>query len=616
VLIGPAVVYRFGKFTFDVGVGELRRDGATVHLQPQPLELLLALLRRPGQIVTREELRSSLWTAGTHVEFDDALNHAMRRLRSVLGDTVQEPRCIETIPRRGYRFLLPVEEIAPARPSAAGPALRDWRRWKLAAGGLLLAAMTLASVFLVRGLRPPARIGSLAVLPFANLSGDPGQEYLADGMTDTLTAELSQIGSLRVTSRTSAMQYKLSKKPLPQIARELGVDGAIEGSVVRSGGRLRITVQLIDARSDAHIWARSYERDLRDVLAIQSDIALAIARGLHAELTPGERSRVAASRTVNPEAFDLYVQGRYWWSKRTPDGIAKALDFFRRSIVADPHYAAAYSGLADALRLSIPLGFLPPTDDVRNQWREAARTAVRLDESSSEAHTSLAAVYQRDTEWAQAEAEYRRALELDPNYAVAHHWYAGYLISFGRLDEALRHAVTAQQLDPLYLPCALTRANVLRQLGRLDDADAQLQRALRIDPDFLMGHCMLRGIREDQGRYPEAIDEAERCSTPATREQDRARAALLRAAFRQGGSRGYWSRQLKFGQEDLGNRGQGGEQAIVLAYAHLGDAEQALAGLARFECREMSLLLHEPVMKPFRSDSRYQQFLRCLHLQP
>jgi TolB-like protein/DNA-binding winged helix-turn-helix (wHTH) protein/Tfp pilus assembly protein PilF len=615
VLTGQKVVYRFGEFTLDAGSGELRRGGATVHLQPQPLELLLALLRRPGQIVTREELQRSLWTAGTYVEFDDALNHAVRRLRAVLDDAGQEPRCIETVPRRGYRFLVPVEEIAPAALAAA-PSLRNWRRWRLAAGGALLAAMTLAGIFLARGLHPTVRLGSLAVLPFANLSGDPGQEYLADGMTDTLTAELSQIGSLRIISRTSAMQYKLSKKPLPQIARELRVDGAVEGSVLRSGRRLRVTVQLIDARSDTHLWARSYECDAGDVLAIQSDIALAIAHSLSARLTPAERSRVAASRTVNPEAFDLYVQGRYWWSKRSPDGIAKALGLFRRSIAADPHYAAAYSGLADALRLSIPFGVLSPTDEVRNQWREAASTAVRLDESSSEAHTSLAAVYQRDREWARADAEYRRALELNPNYAVAHHWYAGFLIPFGRLDEALHHAVIAQELDPLYLPCVLTRANVLRQLGRPDEADAQLQRALRIDPDFLMGHCMLRGIREDQGRYPEAADEAERCSTLATRDQDRARAALLRAAFRDGGARGYWSQQLKFGREDLRNRQQGAEQAIVLAYAHLGDAERALAWLPRFECRKMVLLLHEPVMKPFRSDPRYRQFLRCLHYGP
>jgi TolB-like protein/DNA-binding winged helix-turn-helix (wHTH) protein len=614
-----STLYRFGEFALDTQSGELRRNGCTVRLQPQPLQVLLLLIQHSGQIVTRDQLQTSLWEQGTYVEFEDALNHAIRRLRTALGDTADVPQYIETVPRRGYRFIVPVEtgtaETAGVPPPVA-PATSPWRRlWWYAAAAALCCALATMIVFRMLTAHPLPKINSIAVLPFTNLSGDPQQEYFVDGVTDTLTAELSQISSLRVISRTSAMHYKGSKEPVPKIARELGVDGILEGSVARSGNRIRVTAQLIYAPSDSHLWARSYERDVHDVLSLQSELTLAIADGVRAQVTAEEKSRLAHLPGVAPEAYDLYIQGRYWWGKRNQEGTRKAIECFQHAIALDPNYAIAYSGLADALRLATAFQVLP-REGVKERQKAAAETAVRLDEQSAEAHTSLAAVYQAELQWERAELEYRRAIKLNPNYAVAHHWYAGQLLLQSRLDEAMPQAIAAQQLDPLYFPVALTRAEILRLLGNLDAADAQLQRVLQIDPDFLMAHCLRRSLREDQGRFPEAIDEDERCSLPADQKEQHERAVALRAAWAQGGARGYWTQRLRFGQEDF-RRQQDGEFEIIRSYAHLGDKEQALTWLAQGDCRKMiGVGLHEPVMQEYRSDPRFQRFLRCLNLEP
>jgi TolB-like protein/DNA-binding winged helix-turn-helix (wHTH) protein/tetratricopeptide (TPR) repeat protein len=615
------MLYRFGEFVLDAESGELRRNGDTVQLQPQTLSVLLALLSRPEKIVGREVLQKAVWAEDTFVAFEDALNHAIRRLRSVLGDTAQVPKYIQTVPRRGYKFMLPVETDSPPAGRApvegitAEPLQRGRVRWRwyfgIAASCLVIAA---GIVYSIRAHRASPQIQSIAVLPFADYSGDPQQEYFADGVADTLIANLSQIRSLRVISRTSAMRYKGAKKPVPEIARELGVDGIIEGSVMRDGNRIRVTVQLIHAPSDTHLWAKSYECNLRDVLSLQSEVTLAIAEGVRARINAEEKARLARSHSVNPEAYDFYMQGRYWWSKRNQQGIRKAINCFQRSIEADPGFALAYSGLADALRFAVVFNVFAGTEELRARQTAAAQTAVALDGDSAEAHTSLGAVHEAGLRWPQAEAEYLRALALNPNYAVAHHWYAGYLILQGRIEQALQHAIAAQQLDPLYLPCGLTRANVLRQLGRLEEADAQLQRLLQLEPDFLLAHCFRRSVREDQGRFPEAADEAERCGLPETAKQDRERASALRLAYASGGAPGYWKQKLQFGEQDYRDQ-RGGEFDIILAYAQLGEKDQALQWLSNGDCRKMIVVgLHEPAVRAFRLDPRYQQFLRCLHL--
>lgn len=303
---GSPPPYRFGVFEFDPRAGELRKQGMKLKLQGQPLDILTMLLERPGEVVTREDLQKRLWASDTIVEFDHSLNAAIKRLRDALDDSAETPRYVETSARRGYRFIGHIE-------------------------------------------RDIARFLSLAVLPLENLSHDPEQEYFAEGLTEALTTTLAKIGDLRVVSRTSAMLYKGARKSLREIAQELEVDAVVEGTVLQVGRRVRITAQLIDARGETHLWAESYERDLRNVLALQADVARAIAREVEVKLTPHEEAQLSQARSVDPEAYEAYLKGRYCWNRRTKDGFPKAVQYFREAIAKDPGYAEAYAGLADCL---------------------------------------------------------------------------------------------------------------------------------------------------------------------------------------------------------------------------------------------------------------------------
>src|SRR5438552_8487247 len=308
---------RFGVFEVDLRAGELRKQGVKIKLQEQPFHLLQMLLEHPGEIVTREELRGRIWPADTFVDFDQGLNNAIKRLRESLSDSPENPRFIETIPRHGYRFIANLGVT-------------------------------------------PGQIKSLAVLPLENLSRDPEQEYFAEGLTEALITTLAKIGELRVVSRTSAMQYKGVHKPLREIARELEVDFVVEGTVLRVGRRVRITAQLIDASRETHLWAESYERDLRDVFALQSEVAQAIAREVHIKLTPQDLAHFAQPHPVDPEAYEAYLKGRYHWNRRSRDGLGKATQHFQQAIAKDPTYAAAYSGLADCLSVLGYRRLVPP----------------------------------------------------------------------------------------------------------------------------------------------------------------------------------------------------------------------------------------------------------------
>src|SRR5438309_3708363 len=308
---------RFGVFEVDLRVGELRKRGVKIKLQDQPFQILQILLERSGEVVTREELRGRIWPADTFVDFDQGLNNAIKRLRESLSDSPDNPRFIETVPRHGYRFI-----------------------------GNLGAT--------------PGRIKSLAVLPLENLSRDPEQEYFAEGLTEALITTLAKVGELRVVSRTSAMLYKGVHKSMREIARELDVDAIIEGTVLRVGRRVRITAQLIDAPKETHLWAESYERDLRDVLTLQAEVTQAIAREIRVKLTPQERKHLAQTRAVDPEAYEAYLKGRYHWNRRSRDGLGKATQHFQQAIASDPTYAAAYAGLADCVSILGCWGFVSP----------------------------------------------------------------------------------------------------------------------------------------------------------------------------------------------------------------------------------------------------------------
>src|SRR6202795_222382 len=475
--MGPAVppprAIRFGLFEIDVRSGELRKQGRKVRLEGQPVQILICLLENPGELVTREELHRRLWPADTYVNFEHGLNAAVKRLRRALNDSADNPRFVETLPRRGYRFLAPIQavnagedvpivaEIPPAKSDSAGeepPAAEDHHRvapqWLLAWKKLGIALLLVLGIFTVWMLRPKNGqspvIRSLAVLPLENLSGDPAQDYFSDGMTDELITELGQISELRVISRTSVMTYKGARKSLPQIARELNVEAVVEGTVLRSGEQVRITAQLIQAPADKHLWAQSYVGDVREPLALQRQVARAIAEEIRIELTPHERDVLKNVKTVNAEAYEAYLKGRYFWNKRTGDGLKMAVGYFKQAVEKDPNYAQAYTGLADSYALlgDWEYGVLAPTE-AYPKAKAAATKALELDSTLGEAHISLAFTLDGfDWDFGAAEKEFTRGIELNPGYATGHQWYAGHLILFGRSSEAIAEMKKAEDLDP------------------------------------------------------------------------------------------------------------------------------------------------------------------------
>ncbi len=459
------------------------------------------------------------------------------------------------------------------------------------------------------------RIKSLAVLPLANLSDDPQQEYFADGMTEALIAELSQISSLKVISRTSVMRYKSSNKPLPQIARELNVDGIIEGSALHSGNRVRITAQLIQASSDTHVWGKSYERDLRDVLALQGEVAQAIAKEIKTNLTPQEHARLARARPVNPEAYEPYLRGRYEWNKRTKDSLYKALDYFRQAIKLDPTYALAYSGLADVYLVLCGTGFLPGAE-VFPKSKAAALKALELDENSAEAHVSLAAVLSivgRDR--TAVLREYETAIQLSPNYATAHQWYAVDLAYIGRSGDAIREIEQARRLDPLSVRINTSVPYVYYLARQYDRAVAEAHKALELElePRDPVTHRILGWIYLQKRMPKEALAEFK---MELTLEPGSPRAlANLALGYAVAGN-------IKEAEKILAGLQQRSKEEYVTpyfmarAYVGLGQKEQAMAWLQKgFEVQDalMERLKVDPALDPLRSDPRFQDLLRRMN---
>jgi TolB-like protein/Flp pilus assembly protein TadD len=432
---------RFGVYEVDLRAGELRKQGVKVKLQEQPLQVLQILLQNPGAVITREELQQRIWPSDTFVDFDHGLYNAIRRLREALEDSAETPHYVETLARRGYRF---VGRLDPPSTSTPSP------------------------------------IRSLAVLPLENLSHDPEQEYFAEGLTEALITTLAKIGELRVVSRTSIMLYKGVRKPLREIARELEVDAIIEGTVLRAGDRVRITAQLIDAAKEAHLWAESYERDLRDVLTLQSEVAQAVAREVRVKLTPQEQAYIAHVRRVDPVAYEAYLRGRYHWNGRP--GVRKSIEYFKQAIAKDPTYAAAYAGLADCLSALSAWGVVPANEGCMKA-KVLAEKALKLDPSLGEAHTSLALSAMYDFDFLTAEREFERSLELNPRYATGHHLFGFYLGAMGRYEEAYTELQRAIRLDPLL---GLTNAflgYIYLYARRYDQAIAQFVKTIELDPN-------------------------------------------------------------------------------------------------------------------------------------
>jgi TolB-like protein/DNA-binding winged helix-turn-helix (wHTH) protein/Tfp pilus assembly protein PilF len=627
---------RFGVFELDLCNRELRKKGVKVKLQQQPLDLLKLLLERRPDAVTREEIRERLWPVGVHVDFDRSLNKAVVKLREALGDDAESPRFVETMPRYGYRFIAPVatdpgppeqvEEPTPAilllkAETVAEPsgqplfpsAVRNRRLVLAIAGiGLVLGSAWFFVLPLWRASGTGA-IHSLAILPLQNLSGDPSQNYFADGITDELTTDLARIGSLRVISRTSTMRYAGHSKTMAQVAKELNVDAVIEGSVVRSGNRVRITAQLIDARRDTHLWAQSYERDLGEILELQGSVALNIAEQVKASLSTEERVAFQSHRSIKPEAYEAYLRGRNEIGKQTQDSMRSSVQYFQRAIDLDPFYAGAYAGLADSFSLLANYGVRPPKE-VFPRAEAAARKAMELEPSLGEAHASFAFVrHHFDWDWSGAEAEYKRALQLSPGLPQAHLRYAEYLSNAGRHEEALREISRARDLDPLSLTVASNVGRILFYARRYDEAIREMTDELALNPNRIYPRIHLAMAYEQKRMYAEGIAESTRVAA-ITGESG---VGLAEAYAIAGQSKE--AKQILRDVESPSPSGTLDWVFIAAVYAALGDKDRAFSWLEKgYENRDwfMTYLKVYPGLDPLRSDPRFGRLMTRIGIPP
>jgi TolB-like protein/DNA-binding winged helix-turn-helix (wHTH) protein/Tfp pilus assembly protein PilF len=495
----PQPAIRFGSFEVNPRTGELRKQGLHIKLHEKPLQVLLALLEHPGEVVTRKELQERLWSGDTFVEFENGLNNAISRLREALGDTSGSPRFIETVPRHGYRFLPEVSQSLPAPRAATS------RPWLFTFGIVLGVCLAIGAVFRLTPTHKQV-IRSLAVLPFRNLGTGTADDYFAGGMTDAVTTELAKLGVSKVISETSVVQFKDSKKSVPDIAHMLDVDAIVEGAVLREGNKVRITVQLIGADTDRHLWADSYERQMTDILALQDEVALGVARAIKLELSPGAAGRPASPKPVNTEAYEAYLKGSYFAQKRD-ESFLRAKDYFQQAIQLDPGYAPAYAGLSDFYALS---DALPPAEALPKA-REYAQKALRLDPDLPASHVSLAYVYfYDDWNWPAADQEFRRAIALAPGLARSHRWYAVYLAAVGRAAEAMTEAQRAADLDPLSVSAHDAAAIAAACSGQYDRSVQEGRIILDLDPNDARAYLDLAVGHIQKGMYQEALQDAEK----------------------------------------------------------------------------------------------------------
>ena len=508
-------IIRFGLFEVDLRAGELRKNGVRIKLQQQPFQILVILLQHPGDIVTREELREQLWAADTFVDFDHSLNAAIKRLRDALGESAENPIYVETLARRGYRFSAPAQAVPANAPvqTSTPPVLRAaaWPfSYAIAGSALALVLLLGALVWASRAHRDTRekRIASLAVLPLENLSHDPEQEFFSDGMTNALIADLSKIRPLRVISRTSTVRYKDTKKSLPEIARELKVDAVIEGSVVRSGNRVRINVELIDANSDKHLWAENYDRQLDDILKLHSEVAHAVADRIQLQLAPEQQAKLRATPAVNQDAYEEYLKARFYLTLGpAPRSLQMAKQSFENSVRKDPSFALAYVGLADSYLTLGGQRRLPPQEAYRHA-SESIHKALQLDEALGQAHSSLGyLMWQYDWNWANAEHELRRALELDPNSLDAHETLVWFLAWSRREDEALAEIELMRQLDPAFPLRCQDRAGLYYHLRNYRELLQAGQEAVDLNPGEWSGHYFLGVGYFGSDKKSEAISE-------------------------------------------------------------------------------------------------------------
>lgn len=639
-----ATTYKFGPFELRCRTRELYKQGIRLKLRPQPMRVLRILAERAGDLVTREELHKLLWAEETFVDFEHGLNTSIKELRATLNDSANAPRYVETLPKLGYRMIVPVEAdkagttaveavpsetaglIAPTAPRVEEAGIpadarpRESRFWIWAMAFGVGAALLLGIVGYVRWRhmqsQQPATSGRLmlAVLPFENLTGDQAQEYFADGLTEEMIAQLGRIDAERlgVIARTSVVRYKGSGLQPQSIGRDLGVQYLLEGSVRRDAEKVRVSAELIRVGDQSPVWGKQYDRELSSVLALQAEIAQEIAGEIRLSLGGTKNSQSASKHQVTPEAYDLYLRGRYFWHGRSTEGLLRASDYFQQAVEKDPQYARAYAGLADS---NAVLGeyILRPPNEVMPKARAAALRAIELDPTLAEGHASLAVVAQNyDWDWKLVEAEYRKAIELDPNYATAHHWYAESLALTGRFNEAIGEIERARQLDPLSLIVAADRGAIFYFARRYDQAIEQFRSVLEMDPGFGRGHIIALAYLQ-KGMNAEALEEAEKWER-----EEKGPWNLMMLAYISG-SVGK-AEEARAARAELDNMYRVGKaDAIMMASAYIGEKnnEKAIEMLQKaYEQHTISTALKvDATFDPLRGDARFRELLRRMNLE-
>jgi TolB-like protein/DNA-binding winged helix-turn-helix (wHTH) protein/Tfp pilus assembly protein PilF len=635
--------FHFGDYTLDQSAYRLQRGQQLLRLEKLPMELLILLVRRHGELISREEIAECLWGKDVFVDVDHSINTAVRKIRLVLRDDSERPRFLETVVGKGYRFAArvqitngdsgPIElpdlaaevqplpttqpevpkPLVPATQAAALPPTQEKvrsPRLLLLLGSFSFLAVLAVAILLNRGrqiegvARPP--IKSLAVLPLKNLSGDATQEYFADGMTEAVIGRLSLIPGLRVISRTSVMRFKDTRMSTPEIAKMLHVDAVVEGSVVRERDRIRVNAQLIRGATDEHIWAGEYQRESQSILALQEEIARTIARQIRVSMKPPQPADLAATRTVDPKVQESYLKGRYYFNQRTEDALNKSIAYFAQAVEKDPSYPLPYCGLADAYAVLGYRGHLLSRDALLKA-KSAALKAIELDDTVADAHASLAFIAETlEWNWATAEREYKRALELNPSDARAHHWYAGYLIYVGRFDEGIEEAKLARDLDPLSLPINTALAGRMLVVGRYDEAFAQLRETLEMDPNFPPAHNRLAWAYLGKGKQEAAIREFQK-ALDLSQIDDPDLLLDLGFAYAISGERDEALKILSHLKRQH-ERNLVPSGAIAILYGALGERNQAFAWLEKAYAEhdpELTYVKVGPRFDPLRHDARF-----------
>ncbi len=656
---------RSGLFEIDLGNSRISRNGKEMPIQEQPFRVLEMLIEQPGELVSRESLKARLWPADTYVSFEEGLNTAVLKLRIVFRASADNHRFIQTIPRQGYRFIAPVTEVVektePRMPDFATPVeaeteaavdasteasdgesapakteiLRARHGWSFARLGVArwgvattIAVAILGGILYVLRARLRHAVAErprsmLVVLPFQNLSGDPAQEYFSDGLTEETITDLGQLSPahLGVIARTSSMAYKHTDKTIERIGRELDVNYVLEGSVRRETGRVRISAQLIRVSDQTHLWAQSYNaRNLGDLIDVQSAIGRAIAEQVQVQVAPQYRADSAQLHSQNPAAYDLYLQGRFYWNQRAPAALRKSIEFFKQAIALDPSFPQAYAGLADAYNIGCIIGALSSKESAP-QAREAATSALELDPSLADAHAALAmekSHYEFDLPGARA--EFQKAIELNPNSAYAHLFYSGgYLMPMGLRMEAITEMKKAVELDPLSLPINNFLGETYVLAGDYPAAYRQYQHTIAMNPNFPLVHAYMADLLELMGRFDEAIREREKAAllSGESEPESAKKADRLTKALKSGGVAGFWKEQLA---QDLraSQKASAGFDVIAQDYAQAGEKDLAFQWLEKSmqarEGRELTLLAVDPMWNNLHGDPRFSILLRRIGL--